>query len=143
MVTATDPSGNRSSAVVNVSLVDSGPPTLVLTAFPSILWPPNHGMVTVTIDVEVSDDSDPDPQVILVSATSSEPDDAKGGGDGKTQNDIQGAELGTDDREVLLRAERAGNGPGRIYTLTYRATDQVGNSVEQGVTVTVPHDQGN
>ncbi|MCP4594169.1 MAG: hypothetical protein GY842_25855, partial [bacterium] len=72
----------------------------------------------------------------------SEPDDAPGRGDGATTNDIQDADLDTDDREVRLRAERAGDGPGRIYTLTYRATDHVGNSVEESVEVSVPHDQG-
>ncbi|MCP4594165.1 MAG: hypothetical protein GY842_25835 [bacterium] len=55
---------------------------------------------------------------------------APGRGDGATTNDIQNADLGTDDREVRLRAERTGDGPGRIYTLTYQATDHVGNSVE-------------
>ena len=76
--------------------------------------------------------------VVLQSVTSSEPDDAPGGADGSTLNDIQGAALGTADYVVLLRAERNKNGPGRVYTLTYAATDVSGNRSTRSTTVTVP-----
>ncbi len=76
--------------------------------------------------VVVHDACDPSPQVILATVTSSEPDDAPGGGDGNTTNDIQGAILGIPDFDVLLRAERAGNGPGRTYTIRYQARDASG-----------------
>jgi uncharacterized repeat protein (TIGR01451 family) len=141
---ATDASGNRGTTFVDVvvAAVDATPPTLALTATPSQLWPPDHRMVPVTIGVTVHDETDASPAVVLLSVTSSEPDDARGNDDGTTVNDIQGAAIGTDDRQVLLRAERAGKGPGRVYTLRYRATDDAGNSVEQTVTVRCPHDQG-
>ena len=42
---------------------------------------------------------------------------------------------------ISLRAERSGTGTGRIYTLTYSATDCSGNSSTAEVTVTVPHNQ--
>jgi len=42
----------------------------------------------------------------------------------------------------LLRAERAGTGDGRVYTITYRAIDAAGNSAEASCVVTVPHDVG-
>ena len=88
------------------------------------------------------DACDPSPQVALASVVSSEPDDAPGGGDGNTTNDIQGTVLGTPDFDVLLRAERAGNGPGRTYTIRYPAGDASGNiGVGQDVVI-VPHDQG-
>ena len=44
---------------------------------------------------------------------------------------------------VLLRAERSGNGDGRVYTITYTATTPLGvGCVNQTVKVGVPHDQG-
>ena len=46
-----------------------------------------------------------------------------------------------DAHHVLLLAERAGNGSGRIYTITITSTDASGNSAESTVTVTVPHNQ--
>lgn len=73
----------------------------------------------------------------LLSITSSEPDN--GGGDGDQPNDIQNAALGTDDRAFDLRSERSGSGPGRVYTITYRATDHSGNTTDAQATVTVPH----
>ena len=41
---------------------------------------------------------------------------------------------------VQLRAERLGEGTGRIYAIAVRCTDTAGNSTHQTVTVTVPHD---
>jgi hypothetical protein len=73
-----------------------------------------------------------------VSATSSEPDDAASGTDGHTTGDIQGASTGTADLQVQLRAERDSEGPGRTYTLTYRATDDSGNAGTTAATVAVP-----
>jgi endo-1,4-beta-xylanase len=75
--------------------------------------------------------------VELVSITSNEADN--GLGDGDTSDDIQGASYGTDDRQFLLRAERSGTGSGRIYTVTYSATDASGNATETTDEVTVPH----
>ena len=53
--------------------------------------------------------------------------------------DIVDATLGTDDRNLLLRAERSGTGNGRVYTITYRAIDGSGNAVTSQATVTVAH----
>ena len=121
---------------------DTTPPEISVSVNPEVVWPPNHKMVEITATVEVSDDCDPDPSIVLTSITSNEPDDAPGGGDGHTTNDIQGADLNTDDREFLLRAERSGQGDGRIYTITYTATDASGNSNSASATVMVPHDKG-
>ncbi|MFN0139655.1 MAG: VWA domain-containing protein, partial [Pyrinomonadaceae bacterium] len=74
----------------------------------------------------------------LVSITANEP--VNGKGDGNTESDIEDAEFGTDDRQFSLRAERSGTGSGRVYTITYRATDAAGNSALATATVIVPHD---
>ena len=59
------------------------------------------------------------------------------------KEDAKDVTLGTDDRQFQLRAKRAGTKPaGRIYTITYSATDGSGNKATASATVTVPHDQG-
>jgi hypothetical protein len=68
--------------------------------------------------------------------SSNEPDN--GLGDGDTANDW----VITGPMTVQLRAERAGNGTGRVYTITVRCTDAAGNSSERTVTVSVPKSQG-
>src|SRR5207247_6101411 len=78
--------------------------------------------------------------VKLHEVVSSEPDDAPGMGDGETAGDIAGADSGAADSEILLRAERSGEGPGRVYTLTYEASDQSGNAIRVSRQVLVPHD---
>lgn len=113
---------------------DTTPPTLSITLSPATLWPPNDKLVSVTAAITVKDNYDPAPEIKLESITASEALDAK---------DIQGAQFGTDDRQFSLAAKRAGtNQAGRIYTVTYSATDASGNKATATATVTVPHDQG-
>jgi hypothetical protein len=50
--------------------------------------------------------------------------------------------FGTPDNAFDLRAKRLGTGNGRVYTVTYTATDASGNSAIASATVTVPHDMG-
>ncbi len=138
--TATDAAGNDASCQTTITVRDTIPPVVTSVSSPNVLWPPNHRMVTVNNTVVATDICDPSPVIILTAATSNEPDDAPGGGDGNTTDDIQGAALGTPDFQVLLRAERDGNGPGRVYTMTYRATDVSGNATNTSSVVTVPHD---
>ena len=44
--------------------------------------------------------------------------------------------------KVLLRAERAGTGNGRVYHVTFMADDGSGGQCTGVVTVCAPHDQG-
>jgi hypothetical protein len=133
----TDRAGSIGAAAVTVQVVDTRPPTLALHPDPLVLWPPNHQMRPVTISVE-SADACGATSVTLVSVLSSEPDDAPGAGDGATRGDIADAAVGTSDRIVNLRAERDDRGPGRTYTLVYRAVDASGNSAVARATVLVP-----
>jgi uncharacterized repeat protein (TIGR01451 family) len=130
------PTNNTATSTTQVVPPDTTPPTIGCRASPNQLWPPNHRLVPVTVTVTATDASGT-PTVTLVSVTSSEPDN--GLGDGDTAGDIQGWLTGTDDRTGQLRAERGGGGPGRVYTLTYRATDQAGNTTTAICAVTVPH----
>ncbi len=135
---ATDASGNTATCTSSVQVRDTIPPSLTLRLSPTTLWPPNHRLVPVQAVWQVSDVCDPAANAVLASVTSSEPDDAPGSGD--TTGDIQDAALGTADSMVLLRAERSGGGPGRVYTLTYSARDASGNMTSALGVVTVPHD---
>ncbi|MGB5809865.1 MAG: hypothetical protein WBG86_04995 [Polyangiales bacterium] len=100
------------------------------------LWPPNHKFKTVTADdcATIEDVCDEDVEFEFLTATSDEPVDANG--DGNTEPDIV---FGCDG--VKLRSERQGGGNGRVYTLTWRATDDAGNETEGECTAIVPHDQ--
>jgi hypothetical protein len=73
----------------------------------------------------------------LLSIESNQADNGKG--DGNTTGDIV-AKIGTLDRAFKLRAERAGPNRDRIYTVTYQATDDSGNSVNVSKGIVVPHD---
>ena len=74
--------------------------------------------------------------VVIVSASSDEPDDANA--DGTTINDIV---IGADCKSVKLRAERKGDGDGRVYIVTFKVTDASGNVSTATAKVTVPNAQ--
>ncbi len=117
----------------NPTPVDNTPPNITVSVTPSSIWPPNGGLRTITANISVHDDQDPNPVVKLVSITCSEPLDP---------GDVV-ANFGTDSRTFSLAAKRLGQDKtGRIYTITYSATDASGNTATAVVTVTVPHDQG-
>jgi hypothetical protein len=126
--------GDEDEAIAKV--VDTTPPQLTLSVSPTQMTPPNHKLVLITATIAASDICDANPAVRVVSITSNEPDN--GLGDGDVPNDIQGAVFGTDDRQFLLRRERGGTGRGRVYTITYSATDATGNQTVRQATVTVP-----
>ena len=122
----------NNTAAVNV-LVSNPPPVISdLSVDKPVLWPPNHSMVPVTLRYSVSDNCDASPKPVIT-ISSNEPVD--GTGDGDTSPDW---EL-IDAHHVLLRAERSGNGSGRIYTITLTVTDSAGSSSSSSVIVRVPH----
>jgi hypothetical protein len=134
---ATDDSGNVGTDTATVTVVDTTPPTIhSVPASPNILWPPNHKMVGVTVTVDANDICDPAPVCQIVAVTSNEP--INGLGDGDTGPDWQI----TSDLTVNLRAERAGVGTGRVYTIHIECTDASGNTATATVEATVPHNQG-
>lgn len=143
----TDSMGETATDEVVVEIVDTTPPSLSFVLSPDLLWPPNHTMHEVYADV-VATDACGDVTAVLVSVTSSEPDN--GLGDGDTVDDIQGVELGMADYSFMLRAERQGpfpaahpgQFPGRTYSVVYSVEDGSGNSAEASGEVRVPHDMG-
>ena len=134
-LTVDDGKGGTATDDVVISIVDTTAPLLNVTVSPDTLWTPNHQYVTVTPATTVTDACVATTTVNLLSVTSNEPDN--GLGDGDTPNDIVINENGT----ISLRAERSGTGGGRVYTITYQATDAAGNTSTATATVTVPHNQ--
>lgn len=108
-------------------------------AAPSIteLWPPNHQMVPVSFVGVTDPDGDPI-TVTVIGVTQDEPLNTLG--DGNTCPDAIITPGG-----VQLRAERTGTpkvpGNGRVYTVTFTATDSNGGSCTHSVNVCVPHDR--
>ena len=139
-----DAAFNKGSCSSQVTVVDTTPPVIrSIVASPATLWAPNHALVRVSVTAQATDVCDAAPKCEIVSVTSNEP--VLGPGSGSTSPDwivIDGgpkaspAVLG-----VQLRAERAGAGSGRIYTLGVSCADASGNAARGTTTVTVSHDE--
>ncbi|HKO97449.1 MAG TPA: choice-of-anchor Q domain-containing protein [Pyrinomonadaceae bacterium] len=137
-VTCTSSVGPTCSFTVTVN--DTQVPEITTTD--STMWPPNHKYVTFDVSdlvTSVSDNCDEDigvGDVEIISVSSDETDN--GGGDGNTINDIV---IAGDCKSVQLRSERKSPGNGRVYTITFRVTDDAGNVSTATATVSVPHSQ--
>lgn len=115
-----------------VEIADTTPPALSIALTPNVLRK-NKKYIPITTTITVTDDLDPQPDIKLVSITANEPIEA---------DDIKVGQLFTDIRQFELKADHDGKShAGRIYTVTYLATDGSGNQTEATATVTVPHDR--
>lgn len=127
--------GQASSAAdtVNILVQDTNDPPVCTLAQPSVasLWPPNHTMVPVTI-MGVSDPNDQAITITYTAVTQDEPVNGLGDGDTSPDAAVSG-------NQILLRAERAGTGNGRVYQVHFTATDDQGGSCNGSVKVGVPH----
>jgi subtilisin-like proprotein convertase family protein len=134
--TATTQGGSTTTCNFPVTVNDvQGPIVTVPTSSPASLWPPNHSMTNVTVNYTTADNCTlPSSITCALSVASNEP--INGTGDGDTAPDWQVI----DAHHVKLRAERAGTGTGRTYTVTVTCNDAAGVSSSQTVTVVVPHD---
>lgn len=117
--------------------IDKTAPTLNVSFDPSVLTDKNHQLVPIKATVGANDSISGVASVELVSIVSNQADN--GNGDGNTTQDIQGADFGTLDTDFFVRAERSGSGD-RIYTVTYKATDNAGNTTLSTQTIVVKHD---
>ncbi len=97
-------------------------PTVTCAVTDSLLWPPNHRLVNVGLGVTV-DPPDADLQVQVYANDHARPSDAR--------------DIAPD--TLRLRAERQGNGMGRVYLVIVTATNAGGTSFDV-CTVAVPHD---
>jgi probable HAF family extracellular repeat protein len=104
-----------------------------VSARPNVLWPPNHRFVQVAIGYTVDDAC---PRTCGLSVSSNEP--VKGEGDGNKSADWRVV----DANHVDVRAERDGNGTGRVYTVSVNCVnDKNQQTSTRAVEISVPHDE--
>jgi hypothetical protein len=133
-LTVDDGFGGTNTAMTTVTIKNINDPPNVEPAQPDIalLWPPNHGMVKVAI-VGVVDPNNND-TIQITGVTQDEP--TNGSEDGDTPVDA----VINSDGTVLLRAERVGDGNGRVYHIHFTASDFEG-SASGVVDVNVPQNK--
>ncbi len=109
------------------ALTETYPKCQGVEVSPSVLWPPNHKFVCVKLSGAK--------YINIKSVMQDEP--VNDGGDGNTSPDAK-----FKDGKLCLRAERSGQGDGRVYCIKFTAKDKYGNKCKGTVEVGVPHDQG-
>ena len=119
--------GNPVNITVPLERLDNTPPSLTVILSPDKLTSQNSKLVAINTSFLIRDDYDRMPEIKLESITANEPLSA---------NDIRDASFGLDDRYFKFLAESK-NMAGRIYTVTYSATDGSGNQALASATVTV------
>jgi hypothetical protein len=112
----------------SVNVPNRSPDCSTVAPAPGQLWPPNHKLVPVVLSSAVDPDGDP----VAMTITQVRQDEDPGG---RIDAEVTGGVLS-------LRAERDGNGDGRIYHVAFTAADAQGATCTGEVTVCVPHDQG-
>ncbi len=116
-----------------VTVLDKEAPVITdVTVTPGMLWPANHKMVDGILTYKAWDNCGK--VTTSLSISSNEPVNGTGDGDFAPDWNV------LNDHTFQLRAERAANGKGRIYSLTLTAVDEAGNTSIQKMQVTVPHD---
>ncbi|HST86299.1 MAG TPA: vWA domain-containing protein [Kineosporiaceae bacterium] len=115
--------------------INRPPNCAMATVTPPKLWPPNHKFQTVTASVP-----DPDGDVVTTTITAVTQDEALNtAADGNTTPDA--AWVAGHSNQVQVRAERSGQGDGRVYRISVSATDGKDTCTSGKVYVSVPHDQ--
>jgi hypothetical protein len=130
-LTVDDGFGGTNTATTTVTVNNINNPPNIDHAQPSVstLWPPNHSMVQVSILGVI--DTEQNATITITGVTQDEP--TSGGGSGDTDVDA----IINADGTVLLRAERSGDGNGRVYHIHFTASDFEG-SASGVVNVSVP-----
>lgn len=99
------------------------------------LWPPNHKYVAGQISGVTDADGDP---VALTITGIRQDEPVDGAADGNTSPDATIGAAGA----FQVRAERSGQGDGRVYVVSFTGSDGQGGECSGAVTVGVPHDRG-
>jgi Beta-propeller repeat len=116
---------------LSASVTNQPPVCRAAQASPAVLWAPDHQLVPIAI----MGVTDPDGDAVTITVTGVTQDEPVNG-NGNTSPDavIQAG-------AASVRAERSGNGNGRVYRISFTADDGKGSSCSGAVTVGVPHSQ--
>jgi hypothetical protein len=126
------------SGFINVYTWNRPPDCSDAYADPGCLWSPNHKLVA--IDILGVTDPDGDPVTITITGITSDEPTASDEGAGGAKHAPDAAGVGENIAQV--RAERSGGGNGRVYEISFAASDGIGGECEGSVVICVPHDQG-
>lgn len=129
--------GTSTSAIATVTLTVTGgnrpPVCTAATVSPSVIWPPNHKPVYVSIG-GITDPDGGTPTIRFTGILQDEPTQTTGDG-----NTTQDAAIEQSGAKAWVRAERSGNFDGRVYLVSFKATDSAGASCTGELRVAVPH----
>ena len=115
-----------------INVIDTLPPVVTSSAALSSLWSPNHDLVDIGfVAAAVDNCAATVGNSLTTAAWSNEGENLNPHAPDAT--DLAGA--------VRLRAERSGDGSGRVYLLVSRASDSCGNSAFACTVAGVPHSQ--
>lgn len=119
-----------------ISTVENNPPNCsAAQSSESILWPPNHNMTDINI-IGITDPDGDIPTIQIKNIFQDEPTKLTPG-----DKSPDGSGIGTEIAKI--RAERDGNGDGRVYHIEIEASDGQENGICNGeVIVSVPHNIG-
>jgi hypothetical protein len=117
-------------------LADVPPDCSGAVPHPGVLWPTHEQFV----DVAIEGVTDPDGDAVTLTITGITQDEPLTGRRGAGRRCSDAAGVGT--ATASVRAERMGEGNGRVYHVSFVADDGRGGHCAAVVTVCVPHDQG-
>ena len=133
------PPDQQQQLIQNVLDAINRPPNCSqVTITPNLLWPPDHALIKATVSGATDPDAGDTATLVIDAVTQDEP--LNGTGDGDTTPDAQLTSPLSN--SVFLRAERNGQGDGRVYRVHFTARDTRGATCQGMVRVGVPHDQG-
>ena len=138
--------------LLNQIEVNRNPDCAGATVAPAELWPPNHELIPVEIGGVTDPDGDP-VTVTVTGVTQDEPLERRLDRmgmietPGPVDEESAASAASCPDGVIVgggaeLRAERLGRGNGRVYALSFVATDGRGGACTGTVRVCVPHDRG-
>jgi hypothetical protein len=129
----TDPNPANNSAMVT-TIVNHNPVCTSTSTGLNELWPPNHKYV----GGRIAGVTDPDGNTITLTIGGiSQDEPVAGAADGNTSPDATIGSAGA----FQVRAERSGQGDGRVYAVAFSASDGQGGSCARTLLIGVPHDQ--
>jgi len=129
--------GGRDAFVAKIS-APQPPDCSKAYANPLALWSPNHQFAPIAI-LGVTDPANNPITLTVTGVRQDEPETGPGSGNDSPDAVIQVILGGS---AASVRAERNGNGNGRVYHIYFQADDGQGGTCTGDVTVGVPHSQG-